>query len=514
MAPDWWQKRTAQRDALTATASAEWHHLSALREQILASETNAERWRRMSTGRTRQAVDDLHYAARQAVERAEQAAGQLAAAAPEGHVPTAGAALADISRVVDELDQALRACDEAFASFAALGLRLDRLRTALPARLRELALTYQHAESLLGAQRAGGWSVEPFGPRLAGLRARIFAVDLTRPVNDWLALDEQLAATALDLASFRHELAALAEHPAALREWHTLLTAAVSELAGRRTVAEQQLADRARLHDQRSLYPVSSHLFWIASHLQDASRCIADGAAAAGLGQPDGDDSRRLSPTAQRQAERAFEDANLHLSTGNRMVDEIDRLCRELDDAIIEARGLLIGCRQAQLRLAAAVDAHRLELGEELRAAPAKATDEIERIERMLAGRDLRVDGVVAWCEEVLVRLAEQTAQVDRERVHWTAAHAFAAQHAAEVRWMLRVVYDVVWRPQRWSPTTDDVNEALRLQADLDHRPYDPAGQERAISEVRTAAEDLQKRVAERIPEGRYIPPWSRHPDP
>lgn len=505
MAPDWWHRRSGQRDTLSAMASTEWHHLGALREQILASETNAERWSRMSTGRTRRSVDEGHVAARQAVDRAEQAARRLAEAAPEGRVPAAGPALDDTGRALDDLHQQLRACDQAFAAFAALGLRLDRLRKALPGRLRELALRYQDAESLLAAQRAGGWSVEPFGPRLAGLRSRIFAVDLTRPANDWLALDDELTAIGLDLATFGHELATLAEHPAALRRWHDLLTAGVSDLARRRAEAEKQLTDQAGIHDQGSLYPVSSHLFWITSHLRDAGRCLADGAIAADLDRP-GDDGRRLPAVARRQAERAFEDANLHLATGNRMVDEIDRLCQSLAEARTEARWLLGDCRLARLRLAAEVGAHRIEVSDGLRAAPDAAGAEIDRIQEALAGPGLRVHDVLARCRELLARMERQMAQVDQDRSRWAAAHALAARHVAEVRWLLGTVTDAGLRPKWWFPTAVDLDEARRLGAELDHRPYDPEDQERVIGEVRAATEDLQRRVASRFPGGRYVP--------
>ncbi|MEZ5408538.1 MAG: hypothetical protein R2761_10965 [Acidimicrobiales bacterium] len=494
MASDWWRRRAREREALAADAGAEWRRLSLLRERLVRSGASADRWLRVSTGRSEHVLRQLFAGVQGAAEQAEQAGTAFARATPGGIDGASRSELDQARMTLAEFRTRLDASDRAVTALEAYGLRIDRIRTTAPAKLRGLALGYAQAERLLQTRRAEGWAVHRHENQLRQLHPRIFSTDLARVADDWIAVSDRLESAEAELVSLSHHLTVLNERAPALRQWHDHLVVALDAADRWVDEARAALAERARLHHPDSLAPVLSHPDRAAEALTEARQATGRAAEAAGIDQ-DGDGATCRPQSRLDEAGRALEQANLLLGVALRLASELSERCRQLDSARADAPGRLARCRERWVRFGALTTAHRGDMTPHILQRPARVAVLLGHLDDELASSRPRYPLIAEWCDHLERDLDAYRERFDDQYQHRLRGHAEAARRVREVRAVLNQLRSAqglamsrIFRPM-------DVVQREELEAMLQRRPYHPGEQLAVANEVEAGARRLLARI-------------------
>ena len=340
--------------------------VGAAREQGVRAEADADLWARVSAGKTLTVLHEKRKQVRDGGKATEGAASLLGTATPDGIEKASAGQIADARRRLGDLTVALDANELALTELLAFGAHIDRLRVSLPAKrdllLRELAA----AEALSNERRSGGWKVDGPESQLAGVRSMIQPLEFYDLALDHLSLAERIEAAEAKLFAAGHDLQSIPDRPGSILTWRDAQTEAVAAEETRTNAVEKAMQALQYEHGPESWA-------WAASHPERVRQLLAD-ALAVGAG---------AAPLAEEQrfdeAGRVLGEAGMKLVEADELLDEVDDLIVDLEQAKIEAPGILAESRQVLGQFATFVRNHGRDLDHSIASQP-------ELLDRTLEG--------------------------------------------------------------------------------------------------------------------------------
>ncbi|MGI9614070.1 MAG: hypothetical protein ACR2QO_14265 [Acidimicrobiales bacterium] len=331
--------------------------VGAAREQGVRAEAAADLLARVSAGKTLTVLHEKRKQVRDGGKATEGAASLLGGATPEGIEKASASQISEARRRLGDLTAALDANELALTELLAFGAHIDRLRVSLPAKrdllLRELAA----AEALCDERRSDGWKVDGAVSQLTGVRSMIQPLEFYDLALDHLSLSERIEAAEAKLFAAEHDLQSIPDRPGSLATWRNAQTEAVAAEEARVNAVETAIRTLRHEHGPESWT-------WATSHPERVRQLLAD-ALAVGAG---------ALPLAEEQrfdeAGRVLGEAGMKLVGADALLDEVDDLIVDLEQAKIEAPGILAESRQVLGQFATFVRNHGRDLDQNIASQP------------------------------------------------------------------------------------------------------------------------------------------------
>ena len=331
--------------------------VGAAREQGVRVEADSDLWARVSAGKTLTVLHEKRKQVRDAGKATEGAASLLGAATPDGIDKASAGQISDARRRLADLTIALDANELALTELLAFGAHIDRLRVSLPAKRDLLLQELTDAEALSDERRSEGWKVDAAATQLAGVRSMIQPLEFYDLALDHLSLSERIEAAEAKLFAANHDLQSMPDRPGSLSTWRDAQTTAVAAEETRSHAVEARMQALQREHGAESWT-------WAASHPERVRQLLAD-ALTVGAG---------AAPLAEAQqfdeAGRVLDDAGMKLVEADVLLDEVDDLIVDLEQAKIEAPGILAESRQVLGQFATFVRDHGRDLDRSITSQP------------------------------------------------------------------------------------------------------------------------------------------------
>lgn len=472
----------ARRAALQSATSRPRIRVGAVREQALRLQGQAELWSKTVTGRTAEVLAEMRHRARTATSDTERSAALVGQATPDGIDAASNEQLARaegrLTELIDALDRSEKSLDELFA----FGARLDHLRVALPAK-RELLLSELAAADALAAERAAaGWRVDQPGAELRAVRQAVEQAELSGFALDLLSLSEQIEGAEARLFAAHHDLQSLPDRPAAVAQWRQRQAEAVTMERRRIDNGGDLLRAMAEHHDPESWQWTTQFPDRAGDHLLNAEE-LGDQAGAAAESQ------------GFEEAGRLLEQAGLQLIAADELLDQLEDLAVDLDQARAEAPGIVAEARVVADQFGAFVERHRRDLDADLRQRPHHVEEAIAALEAELAKprpNHLRVaragerlnqelDGLLAIAVDQHERMESLRRQADREVAR---ARRSIQRTRQSIGWQLF--------------PSSEARDLDRIEQQLARLPVDPAERLAAARDVTDEAVEIQEHVIAR----------------
>jgi hypothetical protein len=358
------RRRVAARQALERAVAGPRSRVGAVREKTQRLERQAELWVVTSTGRTAERLNELTSRVRRAAGGTDEAAALLGQATPKG---IADASLDEVKRANERLAALAAALDHhehVVDELTALGARLDHLRVAVPAKRSLLVEELEASTALCRGRRSQGWEVDEESGELASIGASLDAVDLEPLGVDLLTLSDEVEGAEARLFATHHRLQSLPDRLGALEDWHRLQVESVAMERRRLGEIRDELAEAAAVHAEASWAVLADHPDRAEAQLTE---CLARSEEAIALARRSQD---------HEEAGRQLEAAGLELMVADDLLDQVEDLLIDLDEARHAARGLLTESRAMADSFGQYVEQHRGDLDPDLIGRP-DALDEL-----------------------------------------------------------------------------------------------------------------------------------------
>ncbi len=479
-----WRRRSLGelREAFEAEVAAPRLRVGAAREQGLRAEADADLWARVSAGRTLTVLHEKRKQVRDAGKAMEGAASLVGASTPDGIAKASSGQLADARRRLADLTTTLDGYELALAELLAFGAHIDRLRVALPAKRRLLIDEVEAAEKLADRRRSEGWRVDDAVAELAAVRAMVQPLEFYELALDHLSLSGRVELAEAKLFAADHELQSMPDRPGSLTTWRSEQAKAVAAEEERSRTVESKLVELQVRHAQESWA-------WAASHPDRAREHLAGALAIA----------REIEPLVEAQAfddaGRALDRAGMELIAADTLLDELDDLIVDLEQAKIEAPGILAESLQVLGQFTTFVANYSGDLDGDLLAQP-------DLIDRSLTG----LADELATERPNYLRVAETAEHVNRQldellieaQEQHQAMEALRRQSAREVaraqRNLRRARTSLGWELFE----SDDSRAIERLSMALDRLPAELGARVDAAARIADDALVIQERIIAR----------------
>lgn len=371
----------------------------------------ADVWRRTSAGRTTDALAAMIRRLDTTRTETDKARRLLTTATPDG--PN-NAGLQELERArtkVLDLSKALDDHDESLDRLEALGAHLDHLRIAVPAKAQLLQEELGESHELADQRQSEGWSVESSRKDLQRVAATIEAMDFSGLELDLLTMSDQIEEAEALLFATNHYVQSLPSRLGALKEW----TDGLDSAAG---------LELRRIDELRREFSTLA-----TSHASDSWQWAADlpEQAVDHLNRCDEIQERVITELVPNQdfdgAGRELDRAGLELIAADRLLDQVDDLMVDLEQARQQAPSLVAESRRVLRDLAQFVSHHHGDLGADSRAAPDQLAAAIAGVEQelnQLKPNYLRVaetaDRINRQLDEVLARAQDEKLRMESLR--------------------------------------------------------------------------------------------------
>ncbi len=468
-----------ERRAFAAEVADPKLRVGALREQGLRVEAQADRWARTVEGRTAVVLAEHRARLATASKATDRHAALLARATPDGIERASRAELEQAGPRLAELVSALDHHEAALSELLGFGSHLDRLRVALPAKRALLTDELRAADELGAQRRSEGWKVDGPVADLAAIRSTLASVDLDDLILDLVALSDRIEAAEAELFAAEHELDSLPDKPAALQRWRQLqLDQAEAEDARSREV-ERRLLEVEPHHAPESWAWAAEHPGRARDHLVATASIGATALDAVAAQDFDG-------------AGRTLERAGLELIAADELLDQLDNLIVDLEQARIEAAGIVAESRQVLHQFAAFIRRHGRDVTAEIRQRPDQLDRAIDGMEAELASLRPNYLRVAETAERLNRELDDVLAAAVAQHERMEALRRQAAREAARAaRNLERARQALGWE---LLPSTD-ARTITELENALDRLPDDPEERIAAARRIADRALALQEEI-------------------
>lgn len=411
------RKLSSAREELERAGTGPLARLGVLRERDARLRAQSDLWSKTTEGTTLVTLRGHARDAGNARAAADGASGMYAQAIPDGIGQADQAAISQARERIMELSRALDRQDEALDKLAGFGAHLDHLRVALPAKVDLLDEEVDEAMQMVEQRQSEGWAIEGPQRELHDIRESLDSVSFDGLELDLLAMSDQVERSEAQLFATDHYLQTLPSRVKSLKEW----------TAGLEAAADLELR---RIEDLRRQFTLLA-----STHASDSWQWAADYPEQALEELERSDELQDIAITDLISAQR-FDDAGHHLDAAglqliaaDHLLDQVDDLIVDLDQAYAEAPGLVEQARAVLADLVGYVKEHRSDLDPELVARPgvvAAAIDGLDKELRQVKPNYLRVaetaDRLNRQIDEMLIAAQEQHAaavamrrELDRE---------------------------------------------------------------------------------------------------
>lgn len=454
-----------------------------LRARDAAVVARAQRWASITSGRAAEEVEGASTNLTSARNETDRTRLVLSRAIPDGpdqatfdQVEQGSAAVVGLSKALDQHDDALDRLES-------LGAHLDHLRVAVPAKVQLLEEELVDAVRLADLRSSEGWTVQPQLMSLEAIAKALEQVQFDGLRLDLLSLSDAVEALEAALFKTSHYLQSLPSRLGSIKQWTDGLDNA-ADMEQRRVASQRlDLAELATVHAADSWR-------WAAELPEQALSHIA---------RSDEIQEQVITQLVPKQefdqAGHELDEAGLELIAADKLLDQVDDLIVDLEQARQEVPQMLSDSRAVLASLTEYVDQHQRALDASTVAAPANLAAIIAGVEEELRQPQpnyLRaaetVDGANRQIDEVLQSAEEQKARRDglerdleREKAR---AHRTIQRTRRALGWELF--------------PSGDARALADLEQDLARLPEDL---EQAIESAANVADDalrLQERIVAR----------------
>lgn len=481
---------TEARNELAASVIGPRARVGAVREHVARLDGQADLWGKIATGATLETLHELRHRARSAANDTERAAGLLSEATPGGigEASTENLAKAEerLVELVAVLDRNEKTLDELFA----FGARLDHLRVALPAKKELLFGELEASKRLVATRDQEGWEVAELQRELLRVQSDLEAADLNDFALDLLTLSDRVEQAEARLFAADHELQSLPDRPGSLEAWRAKQNEAVELERRRIDQARRALGEVGQLHSSESWHWAADFPDRAAQHLDEAGRL--------------GDEAMALVPGQEfTTAGRVLEQAGLQLIGADDLLDQVDDLVIDLDQARMEAPGILAESHQVADQFGTYVEQHRRDLDAHLVAKPGMLDEALAGLALELRQPRPNYLRVAQTADRLNRELDELLAAAQEQHQRMEALRRQAEREVARaVRSIRRAKESLGWQliPSREARSID------RLERELGSLPTEPGARFDAARDLADHAVAIQERIiADRRRRGNWV---------
>jgi hypothetical protein len=411
------RRQLALRRQTFATKVAEPRvRMGAARERDARLSAQGERFSRTVEGRALDQLRHLQHQVGIAGNDAERFATLLSNATPDGIDSASNEELLHGESRLAEFTEALERYQVALDTFTAFGELLDRLRVALPTKKELLIDELDEAEALAVERTRDGWRLDEASEQLAGIRATVAALNFDGLRLDLLELSDQLEDAEATLFAARHEVEVVIDRPRGITDWASEL-----EIAER---SERSRIDKTAVRFANVVIPHSPESWrWATDHTDRA---------AAGLDRSTEHRTRALLLVPSQDWDGAgaeLETAGLEMNSASAMLDELDTLMIDLEQARAESPGMMRAAAHELEELRSFVASKATDLAPEYHLNPQKVQAVLEemgteltsrrpnylRVARTLDRIDRQMDQMLVESQEEAKRIAALRRELARE---------------------------------------------------------------------------------------------------
>ncbi|MFW2384011.1 MAG: hypothetical protein ACN4GZ_19825 [Acidimicrobiales bacterium] len=390
--------------------------MGAARERDARLSDQGERFGRTVEGRTLDQLRHLQHQVGTAGNDAERHATLLSKATPDGIDSASNEELLQGETRLSEFSEALERYQGALDKLTAFGELLDRLRVALPTKVDLMLDELDEADALARERTGAGWKVDEARERLSHARSQVDAVKLDELRLDLLEISDQLEAAEAELFAARHDVEVVVNKPQGLADWATELESA--------DLAERTRIDKTAVRFANVVVPHSPDSWrWATEHTDSALAYLDRSAAHRSEGLA-------LVPSQEwEDAAAHLETAGLELNAADALLDELDTLMVDLEQARAESPGMMRAAAQELEELRSFVASRATDLAPEYHLKPQKVQAVLEEMGRELTARrpnylrvartldriDRQMDQMLIDSQEEAKRIAALRRELTRE---------------------------------------------------------------------------------------------------
>ncbi len=401
------RKQLAERRQTFATRVAEPRiRMGAARERDARLSEQGERFSRTVESRTLDQLRHLQHEVGIAGNDAERHATLLSQATPEGIETASNDELIQGETRLSEFSAALERYQMALDKLTAFGELLDRLRVSLPTKQGLLMEELDDADSLAADRTNAGWKLDAAKERLASARSVVAGATFEELRLDLLELSDRLEAAEAELFSARHDVEAVVDRPKGIADWAAELETAEHEARAR--------IDKTAVRFATAVTPHSPDSWRWATEHTDAAAARLDRSAEHRTGG--------LSLVPSQDWDRAgteLEISGLELNAVDALLDELDTLMIDLEQARAESPGMMRAAVQELEELRSFVASKATDLAPEYHLNPQNIQAVLEEMGRELTQRRpnyLRVartlDRVDRQMDQMLIESQEEAKRI------------------------------------------------------------------------------------------------------
>jgi LPXTG-motif cell wall-anchored protein len=470
-------RSTFERDVATPRT-----RVGAAREQGLRVEADADLWARVSAGKTLTVLHEKRKAVRDAGKATEGAASLLGAATPDGIGRASSGQIGDARRRLIDLNTALDQNELAIGQLLAFGAHVDHLRVALPAKRELLLRELASAEHLTEQRRDGGFNVDDAEAELRAVRAMVQPLEFYELALDHLTLSERIEVAEAKLFAADHDLQVMPDRPGALTQWRAELVRAIAAEHDRSEKREARLTELQSEHGTESWS-------WAISHPDRARQLLATALATAAGAEP------LVDAQEFDEAGRALESAGMELIGADTLLDEIDDLIIDLEQAKIEAAGILAESQQVLGQFAAFVTGHAGDLDATMRFEPERLAGALAGLAAELTTERPNYLRVAETAEHINRELDELMITAQEQHQAMEALRRQAVREIARAQRNLRRARESLgWELVQ----SEDARAIERLAMALGQLPTSPGARAYAATRIADDALVIQDRIIAR----------------
>jgi hypothetical protein len=411
------RKQLAERRQTFATRVAEPRiRMGAARERDARLSEQGERFSRTVESRTLDQLRHLQHEVGIAGNDAERHATLLSNATPEGIETASNDELIQGETRLSDFSEALGRYQMALDKLTAFGELLDRLRVSLPTKRALLIEELDDADALVSERVSAGWKVDGPKARLAEARTTVAGVTFEELRLDLLELSDRLEAAEAVLFSARHDVVSVVDRPQGVADWAAELETAEAEARIRVDKTAVRFANVVIPHSPDSWRWATEHTDTAAARIDRSTQQRTSGLSLVPSQEWDG-------------AGRKLETAGLELNAVDALLDELDTLMIDLEQARAESPGMMRAAVQELEELRSFVASKSTDLAPEFHLNPQKIQAVLEemggeltqrrpnylRVARTLDRVDRQMDQMLIESQEEAKRIAALRRELARE---------------------------------------------------------------------------------------------------
>lgn len=477
------RRLSAARTDFAEASAGPISRLGLLRERDHRMDGQVDIWATTTAGRTLAELRSLRRGVEEARGNADASAGLLTQSIPDGAENADRSQLERAQRHLLEMSRALEHHDEQLDRLAGFGAHIDHLRVALPAKAELLDEEVDEAVTLADQRRSEGWAIASHEEELNRIDQALGKVEFDDFALDLLSLSGQVEQLEADLFAVDHQLQSLPSKVGGLKQWSAGLETA-SDLEMRRIEElRRQLAAVVGVHAGDSWQ-------WAADHPEQASEELDLAADLQDKAIGDFVSTQRFD-----EAGRQLEAAGLRLMAADALLDQLDDLLVDLEQAREQAPDIIRQCESVLASLTSYVEQHRSDLDDNIVAAPAALAVAVDGLTRELYQRKPNYLRVAETGDRISRRIDDMLAEAEDQHQRMEALRReFSREVARARRALARARRSVGWELFK----SRDGAALDRLEDSLTALPDDPVEGIEAAADIADDALRIQERIIAR----------------